>query len=356
MARRRNTIAQFVSFDMQAMAARIHGMTDAKLGAWWRKAVIDCCSGCIDPKTDPFIKERYDWAMSRILDTQEHNAKMYQNRKNRLNDQETNNGTATTSCASTISTNPSQEAPTRKAGDELTESRNGSLRNPPPSCEEHLGKNRLNDQETNNGTATTSCASTVSTNPSQEAPTRKAGDELTKSGNGFLRNLDPSCEEHLDEARQSHQDSPSGEALVNQGSASGSTVRGLAKVAQPGADSPADLFPEDTAKKPYGTCKHVMLTDAEGHHLREIYGTDLALAIEILDAYLENNPKALKKYKNHAAVLRKGNWVWQKVQEYRINEKRLENVTKNNKSFKQQDLDARTEFFTHSIFDNGDVQ
>ena len=297
MARRRNIIAQFVSFDMAAMATRIQGMTDAKLGAWWRKAVIDCCSGCIDPKTDFFIKEQYGIAATRMTDAQEHNAKMYQNRKNRLNDQETNNGTATTSCASTISTNPSQEAPTRKAGDELTESRNGSLRNPLPSCEEHL-----------------------------------------------------------DEARQSHQDSPSGEALVNQGSASGSTVRGLAKVAQPGADSPADLFPEDTAKKPYGTCKHVMLTDAEGHHLREVYGTDLALAIEILDAYLENNQKALKKYKNHAAVLRKGNWVWQKVQEYRINEKRLENATKNNKSFKQQDLDARTEFFTHSIFDNGDVQ
>lgn len=298
MARRRNTIAQFVSFDMQAMAARIQGMTDAKLGAWWRKAVIDCCSGCIDPKTDPFIKERYDWAMSRILDTQEHNAKMYQNRKNRINDQETNNGTATTPCASTISTNPSQEATTRKAVDELTKSGNGSLRNPPPSCEEHL-----------------------------------------------------------DEDRQSHQDSPSGEALVNQGSASGSTVRGLAKVAQPGADSPADLFPEDTAKKPYGTCKHVMLTDAEGHHLREVYGTDLALAIEILDAYLENNPKALKKYKNHAAVLRKGNWVWQKVQENKLTAKRLENANapKNNKSFKQQDLDARTEFFSHSIFDNGNT-
>ena len=294
MARRRNTIAQFVSFDMAAMATRIQGMSDAKLGAWWRKAVIDCCSGCIDTKVDPLIKERYDWAMSRIIETQEHNARMYQNRKNRLNDQETNNGTATTRCASIISTNPSQEAPTSNAGDELTKSGNGSLRNPPPSCDEHL-----------------------------------------------------------DEARQSHQDSPSGEALVNQGSASGSTVRGLAKVAQPGADSPADLFPEDTAKKPYGTCKHVMLTDAEGHHLREVYGTDLALAIEILDAYLENNPKALKKYKNHAAVLRKGNWVWKEVQENKINATRLENATKNNKSFKQQDLDARTEFFSKSIFDKG---
>lgn len=294
MARRRNQIAQFVSFDMQGMAARIQGMSDAKLGAWWRKAVIDCCSGCIDPKTDPFIKTQYGIAADRMTETQEHNARMYQNRKNRINDQETNNGTVTTPCASTISTNPSQEAPTSNAGDELTESGNGSLRNPPPSCEEHL-----------------------------------------------------------DEDRQSHQYSPSGEALVNQGSASGSTVRGLTKVAQPGADSPADLFPEDTAKKPYGTCKHVMLTDAEGHHLREVYGTDLALAIEILDAYLENNPKALKKYKNHAAVLRKGNWVWKEVQENKINATRLENATKNNKSFKQQDLDARTEFFSKSIFDKG---
>ena len=296
MARRRNTIAQFVNFDMAELATRIQGMTDAQIGAWWRKAVIDCCSGCIDPKTDPIIRARYDWSLTKMSEKQNHDARTYQNRKN-----------------------------------------------------------RLNDQETNNGTATTPCASTISTNPSQEAPTRKVGDELTKSGNGQLRNPPPSCEEHLDEARQSHQDSPSGEALVNQGSASGSTVRGLAKVAQPGADSPADLFPEDTAKKPYGTCKHVMLTDADGHHLREVYGADLALAIEILDAYLENNPKALKKYKNHAAVLRKGNWVWQKVQENKLTAKRLENAntTNNNKSFKQQDLDARTEFFSKSIFDKG---
>ncbi|MBR2863699.1 MAG: hypothetical protein IKB97_09175 [Bacteroidaceae bacterium] len=299
MARRRNTIAQFVNFDMAELATRIQGMTDAQIGAWWRKAVIDCCSGCIDPKTDPIIRARYDWSLKKMSEKQNHDVRTYQNRKN-----------------------------------------------------------RLNDQEANDSTATTPCATTVSTNPSQEAPTRKAGDELNEPGNGSLRNPHPSCEEHLDEARLSHQDSPSGEALVNQGSASGSTVRGLAKVPQPGADSPADLFPEDTAKKPYGTCKHVMLTDADGHHLREVYSADLALAIEILDAYLENNPKALKKYKNHAAVLRKGNWVWQKVQENKLTAKRLENANtpKNNKSFKQQDLDARTEFFTHSIFDNGDVQ
>ena len=299
MARRRNPIAQFVSFDMQGMAARIQGMTDAKLGAWWRKAVIDCCSGCIDPNTDKYIKEQYGIAAARMIGKQEHDARTYQNRKNRN----------------------SAEAPTREDGDEHHYTGNGALLESGSSAN-HYG----------------------------DAAIREEAEVCLNRESGVVA---PTTISNETEARQSHQDSPSGEALVNQGSASGSTVRGLAKVAQPGADSPADLFPEDTAKKPYGTCKHVMLTDAEGHHLREVYGTDLALAIEILDAYLENNPKALKKYKNHAAVLRKGNWVWKEVQENKINATRLENATKNNKSFKQQDLDARTEFFSKSIFDKG---
>lgn len=291
MARRRNQIAQFVSFDMQGMAARIQGMSDAKLGAWWRKAVIDCCSGCIDTKVDPLIKERYDWAMSRIIETQEHNARMYQNRKNRN----------------------SAEAPTREDGDGHHYTGNGALLESGSSAT-HYGDAAISDEaevctDRESGVA-------MPTTISKETEARQslpAGELLERVENG---QSDSHCADN----------SPAG---------------------------PADLFPEDTAKKPYGTCKHVMLTDAEGHHLREVYGQDLALAIEILDAYLENNPKALKKYKNHAAVLRKGNWVWKEVQENKINATRLENATKNNKSFKQQDLDARTEFFSKSIFDKG---
>ena len=104
-------------------------------------------------------------------------------------------------------------------------------------------------------------------------------------------------------------------------------------------------------KKAYGTCKHVMLTDAEGRHLREVYGTDLQLAIEILDAYIENDGKAAKRYKNHAAVLRKGNWVWEKIRNQKLVEARLQNAAHPAKSFRQQDLDARTEFFSKSIFE-----
>ena len=291
MARRRNTIAQFVSFDMAAMATRIQGMSDAKLGAWWRKAVIDCCSGCIDTKVDPLIKERYDWAMSRIIETQEHNARMYQNRKNRN----------------------SAEAPTREDGDGHHYTGNGASLESGSSAT-HYGDAAIREEaEVCPNRESGVVAHTTISNETEARQNLPAGELLERVENG---QSDSHCADN----------SPAG---------------------------PAGLFPEESVKKPYGTCKHVMLTDAEGHHLREVYGTDLALAIEILDAYLENNPKALKKYKNHSAVLRKGNWVWKEVQENKINATRLENATKNSKSFKQQDLDARTEFFSKSIFDKG---
>lgn len=88
----------------------------------------------------------------------------------------------------------------------------------------------------------------------------------------------------------------------------------------------SNILQLDTSKKPYGTCGHVMLTDAEGHHLREVYGENLKIAIDILDAYIENNGKSAKKYKNHAAVLRKGNWVYEKVQNMILAQKRIDNV------------------------------
>jgi hypothetical protein len=98
-------------------------------------------------------------------------------------------------------------------------------------------------------------------------------------------------------------------------------------------------------RKPYGTCQHVMLTADEGRHLREVYGPNLETAIDILDAYIENNGKAAKKYKNHAAVLRKGNWVWHKVQDMILQQARLDRAQCGMKSFKQADRDERTRFF-----------
>lgn len=114
------------------------------------------------------------------------------------------------------------------------------------------------------------------------------------------------------------------------------------------------LVTNNSVKKPYGTCGHVMLSDEEGRHLREVYGENLRIAIDILDAYIENNGKAAKKYKNHAAVLRKGNWVYEKIQTMALNEKRIKNAAHqcDHRSFAQKDRDDRSNWLTTSIFEN----
>lgn len=86
-------------------------------------------------------------------------------------------------------------------------------------------------------------------------------------------------------------------------------------------------------KKPFGAYGHVMLTIDEGKHLRQLYGEKLEDAINILDSYIENNGKAAKRYKNHASVLRKNNWVWQRMMENEILQKRLDNAKNGRKSF-----------------------
>lgn len=227
MPRTKKKIVQYVSFDMPNLATYLKGMTDEQIGAWFRKAIIDLCSGCLDPKTDPFIKDAYDKSYALMTKSQEHNARMYQNRLARINGQE--------------------------------------------------------------------------------------------------NHADESINEPIPEQKEN---------------------------ASPEDGNILELTPK-AVKKPYGQNKFVMLTDEEGTKLRIAYKEDLELAISILDGYLENNPKARKKYKSHYSVLRRGGWVWNKVLEVKNNEQRLENATKRNgnQSFKQMEIDKRTEFFTTSIAD-----
>lgn len=210
---------------MQSLAAYIKGMSNEQIGEWFKKAVIDLCSGCLDPNTDPLVKESYDKSYAMMVKRQEINARYYKNHTARTNDKETK-----------ISINE--------------------------DCSDH--------PETDAFASTTNLPEVAS-----------------KSG----------------------------------------TIK--------------------SDKKAYGQNKNVMLTDEEGTHLRELYGEDLKMAIDILDAYIENGGKKAKKYKDHAAVMRRGNWIWNKVQETKLAEKRLENANRpaNVKSFKQADRDERTRFF-----------
>ena len=324
MARRRNTIAQYVSFDMTAMATHIQGMTDTQLGAWCRKMVIDCCSGCLDPNTDPFVRNFYNRSHAKMLEVQDHNANMYQNRLRRnaeIYGQETAEVTTPDKEGASKACNTPTEASETSGPKTDTSVAESAVRT-------SEAVKALADGDFREGSRDLSDGSDAATMGSGRSA--KTLDTDTRTGGDSLRGCDSKPASH------------SGKSPVR---------------------NELSLLPPPE-KKAYGTCKNVLLTDADGHHLREVYGPDLPTAIEILDSALENNPKLKKKYRNHAAVLRYGNWVWQEVQKIKERKVRLETAEINKKNaqqraangdgrtFKQKDSDDRNEWLRTSMFTN----
>lgn len=247
MARRRSTIAKKVTFDMNAMAAHVYGMTDEELGKWMHKAIKDCIEGCVDPETDCFVKRMYEESFSGMKKAQDHNNEMYRNRLAR---------------------------------------------------KQNSGK--LNHDKTNDT------------------------DAGVHSVRGTPDNVAPA----------------------------------------------SNLLPIDNTKKLYGRFRHVRLSDEDGRELREEFGPRLKDAIEMLDNYIESLPskksgekKCGVKYwqedyerKNHKLCMLR--WVKRAIDEnetVELNKKaaeaRLKKAESTPKSFQQQDLDARTKFFSTSVVD-----
>ena len=325
MARRRNTIAQYVSFDMTAMATHIQGMTDAQLGAWCRKMVIDCCSGCLDPNTDPFVRSYYNRSQSKMIERQKINANNYNLRTDRRNAEIYGQETAE-------ATTPDKEGESKACNTPTEASETSGPKTDTSVAESAVRTSEadkaLADGDFREGSRDLSDGSDAATTGSGSSA--KTLDTDTRTGGDSLRGCDSKPASH------------SGKSPVR---------------------NELSLLPPPE-KKAYGTCKNVLLTDADGHHLREVYGPDLPTAIEILDSALENNPKLKKKYRNHAAVLRYGNWVWQELQKIKERKVRLETAEINKKNaqqraangdgrtFKQKDSDDRNEWLRTSMFTN----
>ena len=89
-------------------------------------------------------------------------------------------------------------------------------------------------------------------------------------------------------------------------------------------------------KRKYGESGLVMLNDIQAQKLKQLYGNDFDTAITILECYIENNNRG-KKYKDHYKVLAKGNWVYDKIQQMKLTQQRIENAQRGNKSFAQQE-------------------
>ena len=342
---------------MAEVISKILTMNDTEIGAWFRKAAVDVMNGCKDPNCDPLIRQQFEHALQELQKRQEHNATMYRNRLARqgkslkINDQET----------ATINTNEAGNPPTRESetrgpqtdnfnGDAATRERAEVVHHRESGVAEPITISNIS-QDAPNGNAgderrsgsnsvttvnlvhpapiaeSARCATSEAVKALADASTREGEDGRDHRGNtGILESS--SSAKTLSEARQ---------VQARESRRTGGTPK---RVEMPTARSHAETLPVRSPaelKKPYGTCGHVMLTDTEGRHLREVYGPHLAIAIDILDGYIENDGKAAKKYKNHAAVLRKGNWVWNKVQEMILNEKRIENASKGAKNWKAEE-------------------
>lgn len=316
MARPRNIIPRIVGFDMLELASKILSMNDAEIVAFVRKAISDCMNGCTAPDCDPFIKEQYEATVYEMRQRQDIQARKYQKKKTLSSGKpdctiSANDAVAVVttpsaggSCTNSLATTPCTEISANKTSKEGGDTRENSLNLPDSDAPKGVS--------TAGGALESGIPSllpfTVAT-PQKTLAVETPDDGLRKV-KGAQVSL--SCAATASDAEQAHSDA--------------------------------------AAKRHYGTCGHVMLTDAEGRHLREVYGHDLITAIDILDAYIENNGKAAKRYKNHAAVLRKGNWVWNKILELHRNEKLLENADRRAKSFKEIDRERETKAMHSSIF------
>ena len=67
---------------------------------------------------------------------------------------------------------------------------------------------------------------------------------------------------------------------------------------------------EETNKKVYGEFKNVFLTDKNVENLKKLYLEKFNEAIEKLSSYISYSGR---KYKDHYAVLKKNNWVYNEI-------------------------------------------
>lgn len=283
MARPKTEIPRWIPIDMlRLFSIQAQIKDDSSFGAFCRKAIMDFCSGCVADDVDERVRERYEYALTRMQKRQEIDSNKYL--KNKHNDQVTVPSASVNANGSQQEASNGNAAEDSKSATSCTNFADGDTR-----------EGSLNLSNTGNRAHMESGTSAKTSGSKVDAPTRKAGDEPAMP----------------------------------------------ARVVSESATSTAVAKP---LKNPYGENKHVLLTNEEGAKLRELYGHDLAVAINILDGYIENNGKAAKRYKSHYMVLRRGNWVWDKVQNMKLTEKRLENAGGKAKNFKAEEREAMARF------------
>ena len=211
-------------------------------------------------------------------------------------------------------------------------------------------------------------------------PDKDGQSAKTRDNHASVRYAPPSCSpedgNHYDQDPSINTDDTQTEGLT--GPSHGGSVASLeARESQARQSKRTGAAPERVKNQPSSHCGKapvrsfgeyglVHMTDSQANSLRSYYGEDFDRAVGILENYIlslpskaEGDEKGEAKFwredyakRNHYFAMRRDNWVDNALKKAKTADKRLENASNPNyKSFKQQDLDARTEFFSKSIFD-----
>ena len=211
-------------------------------------------------------------------------------------------------------------------------------------------------------------------------PDKDGQSAKTRDNRASVRYAPPSCSpedgNHYDQDHSISTDNTQPEGLT--GPSHGGSVASLeARESQARQSQRTGAAPERVKNQPSSHCGKapvrsfgeyglVHMTDSQANNLRSYYGEDFDRAVGILENYIlslpskaEGDEKGEAKLwredyakRNHYFAMRRDNWVDNALKKSKTADKRLENASNPNyKSFKQQDLDDRTEFFSKSIFD-----
>lgn len=350
MARPKQKFPSTVSIGIREMFSIQSQMKDdSEFGAFCRKAILDLTAGCVLDNVDERVNEIYKSSYNKMLLTQARVERCYKKRKS-LQERVENKSNQEPKLQCPSCNNIEDAANSNAAENCTTAVENGV------DLESGISSNILHDEEKPTPTKcnNSSCNGTECGNdqvPCQssesytEAPRTalqdsSIGNELDESATHPFSNVS-GCAVHKSGKSCNVRESASKEKHEENSPASGDRSGNSLAIVVP------ELAGEPVFNK-YGEFGNVHLTENQYKKLRnEVYGNNVETAINFLDNYLENHPERIsgkKAYKSHYAVLRKEGWVYDRMNERKLTDKRNENANNGNKSFAERDREYRAQW------------
>ena len=340
MARQKKTkpdVVEIGIIDMLLIESKIKD--DVQFSLFCRKAIHDLAEGCISENVNPLVKSVYEKSLSKMKTVQKINSNYYKRKSLQERVENKSNQEPKLQCPSC---NNFEDAAIGNYAENCTTAVENGL-----DLESGTSSNILHDEEKPTPTKcnNSSCNGTECGN---DQVTCQSTERCTEAPRTALQ--DSSIGNVLDE-RTTH---PFGNVSGCAQPKSGKSCNVRESASKEKENSPASgdrsgnslaIVVPELAGEPvfnkYGEFGNVSLTEKQYKKLRnEVYGDKVETAINFLDNYLENHPERIsgkKAYKSHYAVLKKEGWVYDRMNERKLTDKRNENAAASRMSFQEQE-------------------